>query len=178
MKNNMINTIFVMAVILFVSTACINENINDPDIIGDVLELYNKPVKYFTGTVDLEYQFFDDSYYPLSDYIAGEPEVKINKGFLTLKLGTPRPEKMSLCTTIGFDDSITVKPDDANFFALCHFASLDKFTLYFDKYYNNMNDYESIKLFFVDKDVTILGSTDHSVYNVYLKQGWNFLLYT
>jgi len=109
---------------------------------------------------------------PLSYFLDGSPSVTISGGKVTIILGTPKSDVLN---EFGLEaDGITVTPSDTKYFSSRVFHTSDlKYELYCMK---DLENDEVAYLFYVDKDVTINGTSEYSIYkNVSLKKGWNYI---
>ena len=147
---------------------------------GSTVNKTNLPVTYDgvpTSVTDFGYGLDYNAYYiavdngeepnrlelirPLSYFLYGSPEVKINSGKLTIKLGTPKPEAMfeynGAKLWAGGSEGINFITEDGNYgLALM-----------------NPNGC-SAAIVYASKDVTVVGPS----YSYALKQGWNYVVFS
>jgi hypothetical protein len=155
---------------------------------GSTVNQTNLPVTYSDGVptsvTDFGYGLDFNAYYiavdngeepnpldlirPLSYFLYGSPEVKINSGKLTIKLGTPKPEAM-----FEYGNWVSLNPSDAKIWA----GGPEEISfLTEDGNYGlalmNPNGW-SATIAYASKDVTVVGQE----YSFALKQGWNYIIW-
>ena len=193
MKNKvkLFGIIVFITVIGFAITACDDGIKPDLDVVGATLRLYDKPVTVDDSADECtatDFAFIIGG--PLSEFISGTPEANLVNGKLTIKLDTPNPERMGTLSDFFeyslegidiFNSGLTANPslDEVLCFGLYRFfESEGKYYLKFEK----EETYDLIFLIYVDKNVTINGTTvgsepfEDTFDNVILYQGWNYLI--
>ena len=190
MKNkvNLFGIIVFITVIGFAVTACDNDIKPDVDVVGATLKLYDMPVTIEAGADECTATDFAFIYgEPLSTFISGTPEVNLVNGKLTIKLDAPKPEAMFTLFDYFYDYGVAIadpgivatSPLD-EIFCLAFYEFHDSEREYFLEFVK-MDIESKVHLIYVDKNVTINGTTEESSFddvfnNVILYKGWNYLI--
>jgi len=119
-----------------------------------------------------------DTWVLLSTIIDPPASVTITNGKVDIKLGTPKSASLEIITETDIPADITVTPSDAKSFRIRNFYTDDgAYNLYPAK-----GDDREAALIYADKNVTLQGTHTSpgltEVYDISLKQGWNYVIYS
>jgi len=206
MKNalKMLGIIAIAAVIGFWAASCGDDdggggNATSGNTITSGAELVYDPsignTNEAKNATDFSFYFYWDDekrteeFKPLSNFLDGSPSVTISDNKVSINLGTPKAAYLEKMVDDKTSEGITITPSDVKGLQMSEFYTSDrKYCLVCMK-----DDDNFAMLVYVDKDVTIRGSTylreweagdgNHGgegemKYNVSLKKGWNYVIFS
>jgi len=192
MKNTIkVLGIIVLAVVIgFSMAACKNDGGTGGGDTGGTINgstiTSGAPVDYSAGLpeearsqTDFNYIRVGSSIVPLSTKIDPPASVTITSGKVDIKLGTPKTASLESITA-DLPSGVTATPSDAKTFRIYGFytsADAGAYCLYIQKGEDGQG-----ALVYANKNVTVTGTGtvdgDTLVFNVSLKQGWNYSVYS
>lgn len=156
-----------------------NQNWDVYDLSGNKLNSTVTFTRIFRGVIGSSSDP-DDFYAPFSDLLDETTEVKMTGGKLSVKLGTPKTDKLQ-----GSDEyqamGMSFSPSDLKIYAIFMFFIVDNNSIG-SLSWGSTGTGRLVQFMFADRDGTISGTYSEegflNKYNLKLKKGWNTVICT